>query len=496
MGTIRKQSILSSLFIYVGFAIGAVNVLILFPKYLTPEQFGLTRLLLDVSLLLSTVSTMASVPMVLKFYPFYNSYLPKEKNDLPFLSVMLCIIGCFLVLTFITLNKDFIVRKFGQRSPLFVTHFYLLYPLTVSLTFFSLFESYAWSLKKPVLSNLLREVVYRLVVLLLLVFFIYQLFSIETFFSLYSLVYFPSTLILLVVLIKSGQFPFHISISVVTKRLYKKMLAFGLFIFSGTVLNVLARTVDVIIISSQSAGGLKDAGIFVIATYLISLMEVPQRGIVSIATPIISQSWKDRNLAQIDSIYQKTSLNLLIIGLVIGGVLFLNTQNMIRFLGNDYAPIKEIIIIMGIAKLIDLGTGLNSQILLLSKYWKIDFITNMLFVFLSIPLNYFLIKNYGVIGSAFANLIALCVFNGIRFFYIWRLFHLQPFSQQTAQALFLAAFVIVIVSFIPSVQFLYVDIAIKTLIYITLFVGGVILFGISKDVQALFHSLWDKLRAL
>lgn len=168
---------------------------------------------------------------------------------------------------------------------------------------------------------------------------------------------------------------------------------------------------------------------------------------------------------------------------------------MIRFLGNDYAPIKEIIIIMGIAKLIDLGTGLNSQILLLSKYWKIDFMTNMLFVLLSIPLNYFLIKNYGVIGSAFANLIALCVFNGIRFFYIWQLFHLQPFSRQTLQSLLLAAFVIVIVSFIPTVQFLYVDIAIKTLIYITLFVGGVIWFGISKDVQALFHSLWDKLRA-
>jgi hypothetical protein len=37
MGVVRKQSILSGIFIYLGFAIGAVNILILFPKYFTPE---------------------------------------------------------------------------------------------------------------------------------------------------------------------------------------------------------------------------------------------------------------------------------------------------------------------------------------------------------------------------------------------------------------------------------------------------------------------------
>jgi hypothetical protein len=39
-----------------------------------------------------------------------------------------------------------------------------------------------------------------------------------------------------------------------------------------------------------------------------------------------------------------------------------------------------LLIILGIGKLIDLGTGLNSQILQLSKYWRIDLFTNMLFV--------------------------------------------------------------------------------------------------------------------
>jgi hypothetical protein len=63
MTTIRKQSIYSSIFIYIGFAIGAFNVLYLFPKYFTKEEFGLTRILVDIALILSTLCTAAAVPV-------------------------------------------------------------------------------------------------------------------------------------------------------------------------------------------------------------------------------------------------------------------------------------------------------------------------------------------------------------------------------------------------------------------------------------------------
>ena len=53
MATIRKQSIYSSIYIYAGFAIGAFNVLFLFPKFFTPEEFGLTRILMDIAFILS-----------------------------------------------------------------------------------------------------------------------------------------------------------------------------------------------------------------------------------------------------------------------------------------------------------------------------------------------------------------------------------------------------------------------------------------------------------
>ncbi len=492
MGIIRKQSIYSSFFIYIGFAIGALNLLVLFPKIFSPDVFGLTRLLLDFSLLFSTLCTIGSIPATLKFYPFYQAYLPKKENDLPWLTLLVCSLGCIIFCICAYIFKDEIIRKFGTRSPLFVSHFYLIYPLTLSYAFFSLLESYAWALRKTVVSNFLKEVLFRLVTTVLLLLYFFHWISTELFLDLFSLVYVPSLLILVVVVIRSGNFPINFSISRITRRLYRKIITFAFFLFSGAALNVLSRTIDIIIIASQSANGLTDTAVFIIPTYLVTIMDVPQRSMISIATPIISEAWKERNLASISSLYKKTSLNLLIIGLGLGGAIYLNMDNAIKFLGPVYRPAKEIALIMGIAKLIDLGTGLNSQILLLSKYWKIDFATNMLFVFLALPLNYTLIRHFGVIGAAYANLIALGIFNTVRFIYIWKLFKIQPFSGQTLWAVILALLCYSAVRLIPVLENLYLDTALRTIAYFSAFGFLILFFHTSEDMNGLFESFIGK----
>ena len=130
----------SSAYIYIGFIIGAINILFLFKQYFTPEQFGLTRLLIDVSTLLAMLCTLGSCPATIKFFPFYQSYLPPKKNELPFLTIVICLIGCFLFAVLTPLFKDLIIRKFGQRSSLFLEYFYFIYPLTIFFALWYLLE--------------------------------------------------------------------------------------------------------------------------------------------------------------------------------------------------------------------------------------------------------------------------------------------------------------------------------------------------------------------
>jgi O-antigen/teichoic acid export membrane protein len=493
MGVVRKQSILSSLFTYMGFAVGAVNILILFPKYFEPSQSGLTRVLLDVALLFATACTLGSIPVTLKFYPFYNSYLPKKKNDLPFLTLLLCATGCLLFLLIVPPMKSFIIRKFGERSPLFVDYFDLIYPFSITLVFFSMMEAYAWSMKKTVLSNALKEFAFRVLTLLLIVAFAFHWLDFNRFIHLYAWVYLLPCLILLFVLIRSGNFPVNFSVSSVTRRLKGKIFAFGAFVFMGAILNIVARTNDTIILASQSPGGLKDAWIFNIAAYLVTVMEVPQRSLVSITTPFIAEAWRVRDMKKIDRLYKKTALNLLIAGLGIFGLVLLNIEDAIKFLGNEYAPLTLLILTGGIAKLIDLGTGLNTQILLLSKYWKIDFVTNMLLVVLCIPLNYGLTKSYGIMGPAYGNLIALTTFNLIRFLYIWKLFRLQPFTASNLKALLIGAASFAIVYFIPGFENIYINVILKSALFMLLYGSGILYFKASADINELFALVRSKL---
>jgi O-antigen/teichoic acid export membrane protein len=485
MGVVRKQSILSSIFTYFGFAIGAVNILILFPKYFSTEQIGLTRTLLDVALLFATVCTLGSIPVTIKFFPFYQSYLPRKKNDLPFLSLMLGVTGSVLLLVLLPWLKPLIIRKFGARSPLFVTYFDLLYPFTITLVFFMILEAYAWSLKRTVLSNALKEFAFRLITTILIGLFIFGLLDFNQFITGYAYVYLLPVLVFVFYFFYRKLLPIHPVISPVTRRLKNKMILFGGFIFGGSLLNIIARTNDTIILASQSQNGLSDAAVFTIATYLVTVMEVPQRSLVAITTPFIAEAWKSRDLGRIDNLYKKTALNLLIAGMGIFGLVLVNLDDATRFMGKEYAALSAIVLISGVAKLIDLATGLNTQILLLSKYWKLDFFTNIFLVSLSIPLNYWLTKQYNVMGPAYGNLIAITLFNGLRFVLIYRLFKLQPFTWNNGKTLVAGLVCLGLTSLVPDLEHIFLNVLVHSLTFIMLFVSAVLGFRLSDDITGL-----------
>ena len=113
MGIIQKQGIRSSLFIMLGFVIGAINLLVLFPLFFDKNDQGLVRALIDIGATLSVFCTLGTLPVVYKFYPFYNHYLGNSKSELPFLTLIINLIGFGLLLIIGWQQQDFIIRKLG-----------------------------------------------------------------------------------------------------------------------------------------------------------------------------------------------------------------------------------------------------------------------------------------------------------------------------------------------------------------------------------------------
>lgn len=493
MGIIQKQSIRSSIFIIAGFAVGAINMLILAPKILTTEQIGLTRIVTDVGLTLATFCTLGSLPVVYKFFPFYKGYLPPQKNDLPFVTLMVCLLGLLLTCGAGYLLKDTIVRKYSDRSPLFVQYSYLVYPFCAAMLLYIWLESFSWALKRTVVSNALKEIFPRVIFTILLVLTTFQLVGFHTFLWIFSTSYLPAAVLLFLILRKTSEFGFVPSLSPVTYRLGGKMVSFGLFIYGAQFLNLLSRTSDSMIITAKATNGLVDTAVFTIAGYIATLMEVPQRSLTSITIPVLAESWRNKDIKNIQHIYSRSVSNLLVIGLGMFALLWLNSNNIASWMGKDYQGMGSIILFLGIAKLIDLGTGANAQIIITSNYWKVDFTTNVVYTILAIPLNYILISRYGLLGAGYSAVLSQLLYNLMRFAFLWIKFGLQPYHIRHFFAILATLFAGTLAYFIPQQSSFIVDGIIRAGVFILIFAPLIFVCKVSVEMNDMVIKYYRKL---
>ena len=153
-----------------------------------------------------------------------------------------------------------------------------------------------------------------------------------------------------------------------------------------------------------------------------------------------------------------------------------------------------LMLLLGISKLIDLGTGLNSQILQLSKHWKIDLTTNIFFVGISIVLNFFLTRSYGILGTAVGTIISIFIYNVTRLIFIKLIYNLQPFSWKNGVTLCSAAFLTGILTYLRISDNIMINAVAASILFIFSFSFIILKFKISEDISELFIIIKERLK--
>jgi hypothetical protein len=153
-----------------------------------------------------------------------------------------------------------------------------------------------------------------------------------------------------------------------------------------------------------------------------------------------------------------------------------------------------VIFILGMVRIIDAGTGLNNMVINTSTYWRFDFYSGVILLALRLPLTYFLIKNYGIIGSAFAELVAFGLYNFIRYEFLRRKFKMQPFNSKTLYALLLAVCTYSISYFLFNNIDGWLGIVIRTITFSTLFGLSIFYWKITPDAAQLLVVLKERIK--
>ncbi len=499
MSTIRRQSIISSIVIYIGFAIGLLNVYfftregLLNSNGFTTTQYGLTGIFIAIATLMLAFANLAMPNYIWKFYHYYNDFLPPRKNDMITWALVVSSVGFILVMIAGWFMKDLVIRKFGANSPELLQYYYWIFPMGLGLTIFAVLEAWAWNLGKPVLTNFLKEVQWRLLVTVLIVLFSLKVIpDFDLFIKLYAVTHIGIAVTLFIYLVVKKKLFFTFHVSKVSRRYFRKIAIQCSFVYASTVVFALSQVYDTIVIAA--VGGLDKAGIFTLAQLMGSVIYAPQRGVVAAAVPSMSRAWKEKDHAMLQKIYQRSSINLLIFASGIFALIALNYTEAIRTLNlrPDYLLGFGAFLIIGLTRVIDLGTGVNSELIATSNYWRFQLISGVVLLAFMIPLTYTLTKQYGIIGPAIANFISITVYNTMRIVFLWKKFRLFPFTINSMYAV-LIGFVAWGLSYIAFGQVHgWWGMIGRSVMFVLLFAFTIARTRISPDVRPVVETVMKK----
>ncbi|MBO5960559.1 MAG: polysaccharide biosynthesis protein, partial [Paludibacteraceae bacterium] len=170
MGVIIRQSIKGTVVNYVGVVVGFFTTFFVATRFLTAEEIGLTRVLLDAAMLFSSLALLGTGTSIVRFYPYFKDE-EHEDHGFFFWSLVVPLLGFVVFSVLFWSLRDLMAEAFSEKSDLFVTYYKCIFPLAFSLLYMSVSEANANVLMRIVVPKFVREVGVR--VLTLIVYFLY-----------------------------------------------------------------------------------------------------------------------------------------------------------------------------------------------------------------------------------------------------------------------------------------------------------------------------------
>ena len=130
MGIVLKQSFINTLIIYLSFALGGINVLILYPQVLEGKYHGIVVYLLSVSNIIMPLAALGVHHTIVKYFSSYNNKIEKDKflSSIVFLPLLIAIPLGFFVSEF----YNQIGNRISQQNPILKDYTFVIFIVAIS----------------------------------------------------------------------------------------------------------------------------------------------------------------------------------------------------------------------------------------------------------------------------------------------------------------------------------------------------------------------------
>ena len=484
MGVVLKQSLNNTIVTYIGFGVGAINVLFLYTNFMSDEYYGLVNVVLSASTVLMPILAFGVPNTLVKFYSSFKI----EKSTDGFLTLML-FLPLLLIIPVAVLTwaaHETIGSFLSQENPIVQNYIWPIFWIGMAMAYFEVFYAWARVRMKSVFGNFMKEVFSRVGITLLLFLLYSKFIQIEAFIPIAVAIYLLRTLIMCAYAFRTRMpriifdFPDNV----------RNILVYSTLIILGGSAAVVLLEIDKVMINQFIK--IENVAYYSVAGFIAMVIAVPSRSMHQITYPITAELLNKKDQPALKELYQRTSLTLFIVAGLLFILILLNLNDLYELLPEAYRNGFFIFVWLGLAKVYDALLGNNNSILYNSDYYRAILLMGVLLAVLTILFNLWLIPKYGLDGAAIASFSSFFIYNSIKLCYVRLKFGIHPFTRDTSKVILLLMMIGLPLYFLDFPFHPLVNITLKGILICTLY--GVILyrFKISEDVYGVFANFMGK----
>jgi len=485
MGIVITQSIKNTVITYLGFGIGAINVLFLFTNFLSDYYFGLITFILSTANIMMPIMTFGVHNTIIKFYSSFKTR--QSQNSFLTLMLFLPILIIIPVGLIGYISFDIISHWLSKENDIIGDYIYLIFITSIAFAYFEVFYSWSKVQMKSVFGNFMKEVFHRICITVLLFALYLNLLTVNQ--LILSIV---GVYVLRMLIMKIYAFSLRLPVIKFSKinNISSILKYTSLIIIAGSVANIILE-IDKFMLGQYIA--IENVAYYGVAVYIATVIGVPYRSLHQIANPLTAKYLNESRMHELESFYKKSSLNLFVISGLIFLLIILNINELYRLIPDEFSGGLLVVFLISFSKLIDNVLGNNNAILFNSNYYRLVLVLGAFLAVLTVLFNLYFIPKYGLNGAAFASFIALLIYNTVKVWFVHTKFRMMPFTVDTVKTFVLILVNIGIFYFWDFSFTPIINIVIKSLI-ITLFYGLIVyFFRFSEDISNILDNLIKKM---
>jgi len=482
MGIIAQQSFKNTFIIFLGFAIGGLNVLFLYTHFLTDDYYGLVTFLLSAANILMPLLVFGMQNTIIKFFSTYNE---KEERDSFLITALILPLLIILPFAFLgTIFYDYIAELLSKENIIIKKYTYLIFFLAIFMGYFEVFFAWSKVMMKSVFGNFIKEIFARICTSLLLFMVYLQWINEEQFVYGIVIVYFIRMIIMKLYAFLL-YYPKLSSFSLPKNT--KEILSFSFYIILAGSAGGILLEIDKIMIPQMEQ--IAQVAYYAVGVYIASVIGIPSRAMQQILNPITARDLNNGNLKEVESMYKKSSDILLITGGLLFLLININIVDLYQIIDKpEYSVGVYIVLMVSFSELYKLFLGSNGAILSNSKYYRMFFYSSLAMAICVVILNKVLIELMGIDGAALATLIVVLIFSTIKLVYINAKLKMHPYSKKTIKIILLIAILFFSFYFLKFNINPFLSIVLKSFLLITLFIIAIVRLKLSVEIDSLLKK--------